>query len=194
MSFHSKNIAALEAILVVIQLTNRPISAVTQAQDEILDYFKVVWVDLGFGRRDTSSWLLAHKSPIAGWVAVKQTPRCILYKVYWRSVPGIHTCGREELQQDWTEAELAAQEPSMERILITECYFPLSSQICFYDSWQMPKKPMSVEDLFKRFPHMLSLGWDPLLRTLHLQEFSFKLVFLSFLHISGRKFSSPFSG
>lgn len=53
---------------------------------------------------------------------------------------------------------LAAQEPSMQSILIiTECYFHLWSQISFYDSWQMPKDPMSGEDLFERFPHMLSL-------------------------------------
>lgn len=80
---------------------------------------------------------------------------------------------------------LAAQEPSMQSILIiTECYFHLSSQISFYDYWQMPKDLMSVEDLFERFPHMLPLVWDSLLRTFHLQKSSFKFIFLSFLHIS----------
>lgn len=53
---------------------------------------------------------------------------------------------------------LAAQEPSMQSILIIiECCFHLLSQLFFYDSWQMLKDPMSVEDLSESFLHIFSL-------------------------------------
>lgn len=51
-------------------------------------------MDLGYGKKDTnflfSSWLLAHKSPIAGWIVAESDSEIIL-----RTVVGIYPCDWE---------------------------------------------------------------------------------------------------
>lgn len=81
-SFLKKNIAIWEAVWVLIQLTNTPTWAITQASPWDLCCFVILWMDLEYDKRNTNFlfhfWLLAHKSHIAGWIAAEADSEIIL--------------------------------------------------------------------------------------------------------------------
>lgn len=113
MSFlQSKNIETREAVGVLIRLSSRPASAVTQAPRELVRCSVILCMEVGYSKRNTSFlfrfWLLAHKSPIAGWMAAEADSEIVLsvQDIYEGVSLGATPGKGGGLQQDQMEKEL----------------------------------------------------------------------------------------
>lgn len=153
-------------------------------------YSIMTWpLDMGCPGRGMTLVKMAHCSwgiPWRGWQLMPldwQTPRSWGNRSFISGdLGGVSQCPHVNIT---STSVLAAQEPSMQNILIiTECFFHLLGQISFYESWQIPQNPMSAEDLFEGFLHIFSLVWE---NVPFWEHSTFKsLALSSFSHLSFR--------